>query len=331
MGIKGLNQLLKSLGITPRRIPFSNYRGKRMAIDALYHIYAFHARGTFYDSLLEFMLCIVSNGIKPVFVFDGKCPDEKLPERELRRKKREALYLKIERLQSFLDNYNATGIVSEEFRTFVCERNCDEVDPKKINSYILRSQIHLRKPTDVHFKCMRELAEAFGLPVITADGEAEVACAKMCRDGLVDAVYTRDTDALACLSPETVVGRDSTNFFVVQLNDLLRKLSVNSFSFVDLCILCGTDFNPTIPRINSINAYELIKKYDTISRISQETNVDVSVLNHERVRFIFENENEQFGDLAWKPVNVDLVKEWLDEYPTHYSFIGIRAQLSILS
>ncbi len=49
--------------------------------------------------------------------------------------------------------------------------------------------------------------------------------------------------------------------------------------------MCGTDYNKNIFKVGPIKAYSLIKEHKNIDNIP----VDVSVLNHERVRHLFKN------------------------------------------
>ena len=51
--------------------------------------------------------------------------------------------------------------------------------------------------------------------------------------------------------------------------------------------MCGTDYNENVPNIGPKKAYKLLQKYKTIDGISENTELDVSILNHERGRELF--------------------------------------------
>jgi 5'-3' exonuclease len=51
--------------------------------------------------------------------------------------------------------------------------------------------------------------------------------------------------------------------------------------------MCGTDYNPNIPRIGSKSAYKRVIQHGGIDQIASETALDTSVLNHKRVRQLF--------------------------------------------
>jgi 5'-3' exonuclease len=52
--------------------------------------------------------------------------------------------------------------------------------------------------------------------------------------------------------------------------------------------MCGTDYNPNIPRVGSKTAYKYICQYENIEGISENCkSIDTSILNHDRVRELF--------------------------------------------
>eukprot|EP01084_Bolivina_argentea_P290134 498319_1 len=106
MGIKGLTKLIQShADESYKEGPMKSYFGRSIAIDATMALYQFliavrhgaqgqltnddgettsHIIGFFYRSIR-----MLENGIKPVYVFDGKPPDFKQDELRKRREKRE--------------------------------------------------------------------------------------------------------------------------------------------------------------------------------------------------------------------------------------------------
>merc|ERR1719166_707218 len=108
MGIKGLSKVISDQADGAlREQKFSSYFGRKIAIDASMTLYQFliairqdgpggqltdehgnptsHLNGLFYRTIR-----MMENGIKPVYVFDGKPPEMKGGELEKRRKMREA-------------------------------------------------------------------------------------------------------------------------------------------------------------------------------------------------------------------------------------------------
>ena len=58
-----------------------------------------------------------------------------------------------------------------------------------------------------------------------------------------------------CLKFDVVTGLCTC----VNHEKLLSLLSLNKSQFLDLCILCGTDYNKNLPKIGSFTAYKYIK------------------------------------------------------------------------
>jgi len=113
---------------------------------------------------------------------------------------------------------------------------------------------------------------------------------------LADAVYTCDSDAMPLLCPFILIKIEGNFFIQRTLSTILENLELSPTEFQDFCILCGTDFNQKIHGIGPVRAYALIKQYKTIEEIEQHTELDISILNHERVRELFNLPGESFID-----------------------------------
>ena len=46
--------------------------------------------------------------------------------------------------------------------------------------------------------------------------------------------------------------------------------------FIDMCILCGCDYCPTIPKVGSIRSLKNIQEYKTIENFLEKNNISVS-------------------------------------------------------
>ncbi|RUS21947.1 PIN domain-like protein [Endogone sp. FLAS-F59071] len=114
-----------------------------------------------------------------------------------------------------------------------------------------------------------------GYPCFTCENhEAEAMCAKIATNGHADAVVTEDTDAV--VFGDAPVFR---HFFhsrihpyaypIMELNPVTARtaLGLTRAAFIDLCILCGTDFSSTLPQIGPVRALDKIQKYGTIEAI----------------------------------------------------------------
>jgi flap endonuclease-1 len=70
-------------------------------------------------------------------------------------------------------------------------------------------------------------------------------------------------------------------------SDILENLDMTECEFLDLCIMCGCDYNKNIPKIGVETSFKYIKQYKSIDEFSTQTNTDVKILNHIRTRELF--------------------------------------------
>lgn len=301
MGIKGLNQLLKRICDSAHvtLLPISQFAGKKIAIDATLYVCMFKMRNNYVESIIDFLTTLRQNDIHPFFVFDGIAPEEKKKERLERIGKRAAAHNRIKSLERDLEIYKNTGELSDILKNIDFKDKTRRLAPAKISvsriqEYIdkLKSQILNLSPQD--FDTMKSLLECFNIPFTTANSEGEFLCAALARRGLVDAVMSSDTDTLACLAPRVINRIDGDYFHIVTLETILLLLKLNESEFVDLCIMCGTDFNNNIPKIGPVRSYELLLKYRSIDAL--DLKMDISILHHKRVREIFRYSSEDLPD-----------------------------------
>ncbi|GBP55978.1 Flap endonuclease 1 [Eumeta japonica] len=265
MGIFGLSKLIAD--IAPHAVKESeikHYFGRKVAIDASMSLYQFliavrseghqltsidgettsHLMGTFYRTIR-----LVENGIKPVYIFDGKPPDLKAHQLNKRAERREEAEKELQK---------ATEIG----------------DLASIDKFNRR----LVKVTKQHNEEARQLLQLMGVPVIEAPCEAEAQCAalylKLCvRSKLVKyAAATEDMDALTFGS--NVLLRHLTfseaRKMPVQefhLDEVLKGLELTHNEFIDLCILLGCDYCGSIRGIGPKRAIELIRQHKTLEAI----------------------------------------------------------------
>jgi 5'-3' exonuclease len=292
MGVKGLNQFLKRLLDHEHLslIPVCNFAGKKIAIDAILYVCAFKTRNNFIGSIIDFLVMMRENRIHPFFVFDGTAPLEKQTERLVRSAKRAAQKERILLLERDFEIYKETNQLSGLLSSLdlTTRRLTGHLSHHTIQQYIDKLKSCIISLTEEDVLIMKELLHIFGIPFTVADGEGEFLCAALNRHGMVDAVMTADTDVLPCLAPTVInkllFDKDGPLFQVVDLKRLLYQLKLDEYQFIDLCIMCGTDFNSNIPRVGPITSYDLILRHRSIDNI---TNYDTSILNHVRVRQLF--------------------------------------------
>lgn len=260
MGILGLSKLVAdcaSHAIKENEI--KNYFGRKVAIDASMSLYQFliavrgeggaqltsedgettsHLMGFFYRTI---RMC--DNGIKPVYVFDGKPPTMKAGELEKRKEKRDEA-------QAALDKAKEEG-------------NMEEVD---------KQSKRLVKVGKSHVDDAKKLLKLMGVPYVSAPCEAEAQCAELVKGGKVYAAGTEDMDSLTfgtniLLRHLTFSEARKMPIKEFYLDKVLEGFEMDQTQFIDLCILLGCDYVDKIKGIGPKKAIELVKKHKTIEVI----------------------------------------------------------------
>jgi 5'-3' exonuclease len=105
------------------------------------------------------------------------------------------------------------------------------------------------------------------LDIQIAPDEAEQMCAQLAAQGIVDMVMTEDIDALVFGAPVCLRGITTLTPTVVRLSSILGELSLTRESFVDFCILCGSDFTPKAPGFGPVKSLAFIKQHGSFDSL----------------------------------------------------------------
>lgn len=127
---------------------------------------------------------------------------------------------------------------------------------------LTRKKIQNRVPTENDNRRLKELFDRYECDHRQSDTEADHLIAQLYREQAIYGVFSEDMDMLA-FGIERLVRNLSTEPSTVLneyiLPDILQSMSVDHDRFVDLCILCGTDYVKKIRGIGIKTAYGLIK------------------------------------------------------------------------
>lgn len=264
MGIKGLAKLLSDEAPDCiREVELKSLHGRKIAIDASMAIYQFmiavrtgsgsnpaamltndegeptsHIQGMF-NRTIRFM----TEGVKPVYVFDGKPPSFKSGELLKRREKRQK--------------------AEEALKQAEEDGNVDEQD--KQNKRLVRAGQKENKDC-------QKLLELMGVPVVLAPCEAEAQASALAKSGIVYATGTEDMDALTFATPVLLRKMSFANatkslIQTISYPKAIEGLELNHDEFVDLCILLGCDYCDSIRGVGPKTALKLIKEHGNIETI----------------------------------------------------------------
>lgn len=308
MGIKSnFNKFLKDT--CPQvfnDIHLSELSFQKVAIDISIYVHKYKAvcGDRWLSSLLNLIVSLRRNELHCIFVFDGKAPPEKVSEQQKRREEKDKMEDKLYILEQALDKYYKTGDVdsclkdlynkrrSPSRKTLMCKKK--GINMNWVINKIEQKRSQLYSISSADFENVRVMLDILNVPYITAPDEAEKLCAKLCIDGDVSAVLSEDSDVIAYGCPLfcTKIDTSKDTCVMIKCDDVLSGLELDYNSFLDFCILCGTDYNSNIPKVGSKTSYKYITKYKTIENIEENEEIDVSILNFVRVRELF----SQFAD-----------------------------------
>lgn len=197
-----------------------------------------HIQGMF-NRTIRFL----TEGLKPVYIFDGKPPEFKSHELQKRREKRQ-------KAQAELEKATESGNIEEQDK---------------------QSKRLVRAGTKENDDCQK-LLRLMGVPVVVAPCEAEAQAAALARTGQVYATATEDMDALTFQTPillrkMTFANQSKSMVQTMNYAKAVEGLDLTHDQFVDLCILLGCDYCDTIRGVGPKTALKLLKEHGSIEGI----------------------------------------------------------------
>ncbi|MGI0132698.1 MAG: flap endonuclease-1 [Thermoplasmata archaeon] len=241
--------------VRSKEIPWESLAGKTLAVDAYNAIYQFlatirqrdgrpftdpsgqptsHLIGLFYRTT-----SLLSDGVLPIWVFDGKPPDLKAGTLRSR-------FLVKERAQADWEKALAEGDLPTA----------------------RRKAAQTSRLTRTMAEEAKRLLEALGVPTIQAPSEGEAQAAAMARDGVVWGVASEDYDALLFGGPRLVRGLAArggrsarTAAHLIDRDELLAQLGVSGEELILIGVLVGTDFNDGAPGFGPKKALKLAQQH----------------------------------------------------------------------
>lgn len=251
--------------VTSEEVSWSALAGREVAVDAYNALYQFlatireadgqpfsdangratsHLMGTFYRTT-----ALLAQGVRPVWVFDGKPPERKAGtiRQRIQVKERAA-----EAWQAAL----AVGDLETARRK--------AAQTSRLTAPMVDEAI--------------ELLGSLGVPAVRAPSEGEAQAARMTAEGKVWATASEDYDSLLFGAPRLVRGlaarRSRGNEDAAHLIDaekLLTNLGISREELILVGIIVGTDFNDGVPGYGPKKALKLVREHAgweaTITRV----------------------------------------------------------------
>lgn len=308
MGINNLNKFLRNnCEDIFEEIHISEYSFKKVAIDISLFLCKFKSvcGDKWISAFLNLVTCLRKNEVHCVFIYDSGAPQEKQNERKERSEQRKKTEERIYKLEEALEKFHLTCEIDPILIELYKKKNKnvsqkrllnnnnqkDQINMKFIEAEIKRMKNYILNITSEDFTLTKKLFDILNIPYYDAPLEAETTCADLCKRGLVDAVLSEDTDVLAYGSPIFLSKIKTSNGTCVRINyeKMIKSLNMSKQQFLDLCIMCGTDYNKNIFRVGPEKAYKYLLEHKSIENLKENLNLDISILNHIRVRELFTN------------------------------------------
>ena len=295
MGVK-----LKDI-VEPQSIGLKDLEGRVVSIDAFNTLYQFlstirqrdgrplsdengnvtsHLSGILYRNS-----SMIENGIKPIYVFDGKAPELKSKTQAKRREIRN----------------EAEEIYKEALK---------EGDTEKARKYAMRSS----KLSPEIIESSKKLLTYMGIPYVEAKGEGEAQAAYLVSQGDAYAVASQDYDCLLFGAKRVVrnlaVSSNLKNLEYYQLDKVLKELNITRDELVDMGILIGTDFCEGMKGIGAKTALKLARSGKLNEKLAELQKQSTHDLCEVREIFLNHNVNTDYK-IKWEKPKKDKLIEFM--------------------
>jgi len=254
--------------------------------------------GRWLTAMLQLFLTYRENKVNIIPIFDGKPPDAKKDESDMRKEQRNKIKNKAESLEEGINLLREGKTPDEETMTLIKDclktlkeknettklkslmkfaneqsnesENITEDDLNELEIYVSslrRQMVYIR---DSDYTALKDMLNILGIPFKTAPNEAETYCCAMIRQGIGSAVISCDSDCFAHLAKDVILSVDTSGMIEhLTLQDILDALEIDEEQMTDLAFLFGCDYNAKnkLYKVGPVKALELIKKYGRLENI----------------------------------------------------------------
>lgn len=244
MGITGLNTFFKSKFpnvIQEKTLKELGY--KTCAIDTSIFIYKFlYKNDRFIEGFFQQIFRLKTNGITPIYIFDGCPPKEKLEIIKNRKSRKKELTELIEKLEkNQLENPESVTLSQKIYLNKLKKKNIS------VTSY--------------HTDTIKSFLNLLNISFIQAEGEADLVCNNLIKSGKVDCIISDDMDLLTYGDTKLIYKFNvlSNKVLFYDKKDILDKMQLDEKKWNMFCILSGCDYCSRIQGLGNVNAYKIVK------------------------------------------------------------------------
>ncbi len=241
---------------------------------------------------------LMENGVKPVFVFDGKPPAFKKSTIEKRAERKEEAKRKWE-------DAVARGEPAITYAQAAA------------------------KITDEMVENAKKLLDLMGIPWVQAPSEGEIQCAFMCKQGDVWASGSQDYDSLLAGSPKLVRNLSITGkrkvpkkeIYIqvkpelIDLDEVLDTLQITHKQLIILGILVGTDYSEGVKGVGPKTALKIVKEHKTLNAVLKNVEWTSEIPAEEIYEFFLNPPVQTHYKMVWKEPDAEGLKRFMvDEH-----------------
>lgn len=228
MGIRNLNNYLRTnASESIRCLHMSDLSGKKIAIDISIYLYKYESENSLIENIYLMISIFRHYNVIPVFIFDGKPPDEK---KEL---------LKIRK--------NDKCIAYQTLKDLELKLIEEDADDKKqdIVSIIEQLKKKIVKINKTKIEEVKRLIVAYGSVYYDALGEADELCALLVIKKKVWACMSEDMDLFlyGCNRVIRYFSLLEHSVVLYYTKGILKQINMTQKEFNQICVLSGTDYN----------------------------------------------------------------------------------------
>jgi flap endonuclease-1 len=229
MGIKHLNRFLRDNAQSSiKMISLKELSGKIIAIDISVYMYKYMSENCLLENMYLMLATFKYYNIIPVFIFDGKPPEEKKELLIKRKEDKKDAENKYNNLKKLLEN-----------------KQIDDIEKQDIvnNMDILKKKfVYISKKT---IENVKNLIIAYGATYYDAPGEADELCAMLVIKNKAWACLSEDMDMFVYGCTRVLRYLSLLNQTVVLYDtvEILNQLNITQKELREICVISGTDYN----------------------------------------------------------------------------------------
>lgn len=293
MGIKYLNKYLRNKCSyhSIKTAYLKEFSNKTIVIDANIYLYKFKGENALIENVYNMCSILLKYKIKPIFIFDGKPPEEKrelLYQRKIKKREAENNY---NLLKNKMDNnhFNKNELIEMENKMIELKKQFIRLD-------------------EYSFKITKELLYKLGVEYMESEREADELCAELVISNKAWACMSDDMDLFVYGCPRIIrlLNMNKHSCILYNMENILKDLNMSIEIFREIIVVSGTDYysNEKNNLYNTIKWYYEYKKY-----IKKDTTIQPD--NHGLV---------EVNEINMNPLNF---RNWLFKYTKYVDDINI--------